>query len=90
VVGEDSRYYTLARGGFIERAEYALSWVLITRTNDGNETQNISEIAGTAAGITSTRYPVPIPHIDEDRTELATRVGLDSTAFASQFWPGIN
>jgi len=56
---EDSRYYTLGHGGFIKRTAYALSRVIITRTDRGTETFNASEIIGSggAAGISSAYYP---------------------------------
>jgi hypothetical protein len=56
---EDNRYYTLGHGGFIKRIAYALSRVVITRTDNGTESFNASEIigAGGAAGISSAYYP---------------------------------
>jgi hypothetical protein len=50
---EDPRYYTLGKGGFIKRTGYAVSRLLITKTDAGRNTFNISEIvgAGAAAGI---------------------------------------
>ncbi|HVW79273.1 MAG TPA: hypothetical protein VHB45_16780 [Alloacidobacterium sp.] len=90
---QDSRYYTLGRGGLIKRAGYSFSRVLITRTNAGNETFNASEIvgAGAASGISSLYYP------GRDRTwtkvgqHWLTDVSLDGMTFIfKEFWPDIN
>src|ERR1700733_7620228 len=41
---EDNRYYTLGRGGFFKRTGYALSRAVITRSDSGHDTFNISEV----------------------------------------------
>lgn len=90
---QDSRYYTLGRGGIVKRTAYSFSRVLITRTDAGNETFNASEIigAGAASGISSLYYP------DRERTwtkvgqHWLTDVGLDGMTFIfKEFWPDIN
>jgi hypothetical protein len=40
VFHEDSRYYTLGHGGFVKRTAYAISRVIITRTDSGTESFN--------------------------------------------------
>jgi hypothetical protein len=93
VLHQDSRYYTLGRGGFPRRALYAFSRILITRTDAGNRTVNASEIvgAGAAAGISNLYYP------SQERTWTKTgqrwvlNVGLDGATFAfKEFWPDLN
>ena len=93
VLRQDSRYYTLGRGGFAKRAVYAFSRVLITRTDAGNEAFNASEIvgAGAAAGISNLYYP------SRERTWTKTgqrwflNAGLDGITFAfKEFWPDLN
>ena len=90
---QDPRYYTLGHGGFIKRTAYAFSRVLITRTDSGNRTFNISEIAGAggAASVSDFYYP------SMDRTWTKTgqlwllNVGLDGGTFVfKEFWPDIN
>ncbi len=56
---EDPRYYTLGHGGFLKRSRYALSRLLITRTDSGGSTLNFSEIIGNGAGagISNAYYP---------------------------------
>jgi len=47
---QDPRYYTLGHGGFFRRSGYALSRLLITRTDSGGKNFNFSEIVGNGAG----------------------------------------
>jgi len=41
---EDTRYYTLGRGGFLKRTGYALSRAVVTRSDSGKEVFNMSEV----------------------------------------------
>src|SRR5580704_16965709 len=43
---EDPRYYTLGHGGFFRRTGYALSRVVLTKTDSGGTSFNYSEIVG--------------------------------------------
>lgn len=90
---QDSRYYTLGRGGFLKRTGYAFTRVLITRTDAGNTTFNASEIvgAGAASGISDLYYP------SQERTWTKTgqrwlvNVSLDGATFIfKEFWPDLN
>lgn len=90
---QDSRYYTLGRGGFVRRTVYAFGRILITRTDSGGETFNSSEIvgAGAAAGISDLYYP------GRERTWTKTgqrwllNVSLDGGTFIfKEFWPDLN
>lgn len=56
---QDPRYYTLGHGSFGKRSWYAVTRVLVTRKDDGNETFNFSEIIGSGAssGISTLYYP---------------------------------
>lgn len=90
---QDSRYYTLGRGGFPKRVFYAFSRIVVTRTDGGNESFNASEVvgAGAAAGISNLYYP------SQERTWTKTgqrwilNVGLDGATFAfKEFWPDLN
>ena len=93
VLHQDSRYYTLGKGGFIKRSVYSFSRVLITRTDSGHETFNASEIvgAGASAGVSDLYYP------RQERTWTKTGqrwlldVGIDGFTFGfKEFWPDIN
>lgn len=90
---EDSRYYTLGHGGFVKRSGYALSRSLITRTDSGGRTANISEIlgAGGAAAISSTYYPGQYGTWTKVGQRWLTNVILDtSELYVKEFWPDIN
>ncbi len=56
---QDNRFYTLGHGGFRKRSWYAVTRVLVTRTDNGNPTFNFSEIVGSgaAAGVSTLYYP---------------------------------
>ena len=93
VFKQDSRYYTLGRGGIVKRTEYSLSRVLITRTDSGNETFNASEIvgAGSASAISSLYYPSQERTWTKIGQHWLTNVGLDGMTFVfKEFWPDIN
>jgi hypothetical protein len=93
VTHEDTRYYTLGRGGFLKRTGYALSRAVITRSDQGNETFNISEVvgAGASAGISSLYYPSRERSFSNTSTEWGIDVGIDAASFvAREFWPDIN
>ncbi len=66
---QDPRYFTKGHGGFVNRTGYALTRLIVTRTDKGGSQFNFSEIIGNgaAAGISSLYYP------SEDRTW--TKVG---------------
>jgi len=90
---QDSRYYTLGRGGFPRRFVYAFSRIVITRNDAGNTTFNSAEVvgAGAAAGVSDLYYP------SQERTWTKTgqrwlvNVSLDGATYAIQeFWPDLN
>ena len=90
---EDARYYTLGHGGFVKRTGYALSRAVITRSDSGNETFNISEVfgAGAAAGVSNLYYPSASRSVGNSMSEWAEDVGIDAASFwFKEFWPGIN
>jgi len=90
---EDPRYYTLGRGGFFKRTGYAVSRLLITRTDSGNRTFNISEIVGNGAGagISDAYYPSRERTWTKTGQKWVTQIALDG-AFNTlkEFWPDIN
>jgi hypothetical protein len=93
VLRQDSRYYTLGRGGLIKRTGYSFSRVLITRTDSGNETFNASEImgAGSASALSSLYYPSQERTWTKIGQHWLTNVGLDGMTFIfKEFWPDIN
>jgi hypothetical protein len=93
ITREDTRYYTLGHGGFFKRTGYALSRAVITRTDSGNETFNISEVfgAGAAAGVSNLYYPTPERTLSNTGSQWGIDVGIDAASFVlKEFWPDIN
>ena len=90
---QDGRYYTLGHGGVLKRTAYALSRILVTRTDSGNETFNASEIigAGAASGISDFYYPGQERTWTKTGQRWLTNVSLDGATFVlREFWPDIN
>jgi hypothetical protein len=90
---EDTRYYTLGRGGFLKRTGYALSRAVVTRSDSGKEVFNISEVfgAGAAAGISNLYYPSRERSFGNTGKNWGIDVAVDGLAFvAKEFWPDIN
>ena len=93
VTREDARYYTLGRGGFIKRTGYAFSRAVVTRSNSGKGTLNVSEIfgSGVASGLSSLYYPSRERSFANTGTEWGLDIGIDAAAFwLKEFWPDIN
>ena len=90
---QDSRYYTLGKGGFPHRLYYSFSRAFITRTDGGHETFNASEIvgAGAAAGIAGLYYPSGERGFTKTYQRWITNVSIDTATFVfKEFWPTIN
>jgi hypothetical protein len=93
ITHEDTRYYTLGRGGFLKRAGYALSRAVITRNDKGTDEFNFSEVvgAGAASGISSLYYPSRERSLGSVGTEWGLDVAIDSMSFVvKEFWPDVN
>jgi hypothetical protein len=93
VLHQDSRYYTLGRGGFAKRLGYSLSRTVITRTDSGHETFNASEIfgAGAAAGISSLYYPSQERTFSKTYQLWLTNIAIDAGSnLFKELWPDIN
>jgi hypothetical protein len=90
---QDSRYYTLGRGGFPKRFAYSFSRIAITRTDGGHEAFNASEIfgAGAAAGISGLYYPSTERTFTKTYQRWITSLAIDGGTFVfKEFWPDIN
>ena len=93
ITHEDTRYYTLGRGGFLKRTSYALSRAVVTRSDSGKEVFNASEVigAGASAGLSSLYYPSRERSIANTGQEWGLDIGIDAASFvAKEFWPDIN
>jgi hypothetical protein len=89
---EDPRYYTRGHGGFFHRVGYALSRIVVTKTDSGGTGFNYSEVAGNAleAGLSNLYYP------PEERSLHNTAINYLSQLEAAginnivrEFWPDI-
>jgi hypothetical protein len=90
---QDPRFFQSGQGGFWRRTSYAVSRILITRTDSGQAQFNYSEILGSAAaaGISTYTY-----HPRGDRTVANTasvwgsEVGYDALTYViKEFWPDL-
>jgi hypothetical protein len=93
VFHQDNRFYTLGHGGFRKRTVYALSRVLISRTDDGNPTFNYAEIigSGAASGVSSLYYPTRYRTWTKVGQKWLTSDIIDGANFMlKEFWPDIN
>jgi hypothetical protein len=92
VAHQDPRYYTLGHGGFVHRAGYAVSRLLITRTDSGGQTFNFSEISGNlmGAGVSNIYYPAQERTFGKTAEKWGTQIGVDGIAnLLKEFWPDI-
>lgn len=92
VTREDPHYYTLGHGGFFRRTGYAVSRLVITRTDSGGRTFNFSEIIGNGAGagISDLYYPSPERTWTKTGQKWLTQIALDGVFnILKEFWPDI-
>jgi hypothetical protein len=77
---EDPRYFRLGEGGKLHRMGYALSRILVTRTDSGGQRFNFSEIAGnlSAAGLSNLYYPASNRSLDATLDKFAVNVVSDA------------
>ncbi len=93
ITREDSRYFTLGRGRKLYRAYYALSRLVITPSDSGNNTLNISEIAGKGvqAGLGNFYYPSSSITWSNTSQRWLEQLGRDGlTNIFREFWPDIS
>jgi hypothetical protein len=90
---QDPRYFQMGKGGFWHRTGYAVSRIVITRTDSGHNTFNFSEVLGSAlsAGISTYSYhPKGDRNIPNTVSVWGTQVGYDTlTLVVKEFWPDI-
>ena len=90
---QDPRFYQSSNGRFLHRLGYAVSRIVITRSDSGGEQFNYSEIFGSAisAGISTYSYH---PHSDRTLPNTvgvwSSQVGYDTiSTVIKEFWPDI-
>ncbi len=90
---QDPRYYQSGKGGFWHRAGYAVSRIVVTRSDSGQSQFNYSEIFGSAAsaGIsTFTYHPRGDRYLGNAASVWGSEIGWDALSFAiKEFWPDI-
>jgi hypothetical protein len=90
---EDPRYFQMGQGGFWRRTSYAMSRIVVTRTDHGHNTFNFSEVLGSAmsAAISTYSYhPRGDRNIPNTASVWGTQVGYDTlTLVVKEFWPDI-
>lgn len=89
---QDPRYFTLGHGGILKRSGYALSRLVVTRTDSGGSAINFSEIIGNgaAAGISGLYYPADYRTWTKTGQRWADQLALDAMFnVLKEFWPDI-
>jgi hypothetical protein len=89
---EDPRYYTLGHGGFFRRAGYALSRVVVTKTDSGGRSFNFSEILGNGmeAGLANFYYPPQERGLRNTAVNWVAQLEAASlNNIIREFWPDI-
>jgi hypothetical protein len=90
---EDTRFYTLGHGSFFKRTGYALSRVVVTRSDAGNPTFNFAEVLGSglSAGLSNAYYPTAERSFSNTGSQWGLNVAVDALAFCvKEFWPDVN
>jgi len=89
----DPRYYQLGKGSVLKRTGYALSRLLITRTDSGHNTFNTAEIGGSLAAAAISNYsyhPEADKTFSNTTTVWAAQVGYDAIRIVlNEFWPDL-
>jgi hypothetical protein len=89
---EDPRYYTLGHGGFLRRVQYALSRVVLTKTDSGGTSFNFSEVLGNGmeAGLANFYYPAQERSLHNTAVNWVAQLEAASlNNLAREFWPDI-
>ena len=93
VLHQDPRYYQVGHGGFWHRAGYAMSRIVVTRSDSGHNQFNTSEILGSMISASISTYSYH-PHADQTLRNTASvwasQIGYDIlTTVVKEFWPDI-
>ena len=90
---QDPRYFQSGQGGFWRRTGYAVSRILVTRSDSGHAQFNYSEIlgSGSAASISTYAYhPQGDRYLANVGSVWGTQVAYDAlTDVIKEFWPDI-
>ena len=88
---EDMRYFRRGTGGKLGRTYYALTRILVTRTDAGGTRFNFSEVAGnTVATVISNAYNPDTRDASENLEKLGLQLGTDALSnVLKEFWPDV-
>jgi hypothetical protein len=92
IMHEDPRYYTKGHGGFFRRTAYALTQVVLTKTDSGNRRFNTSEVLGNglAAAVSNIYYPAQERGFRQTLDNWGTQMESASlNNIIKEFWPDI-
>ena len=92
ILHQDERYYAMGEGGFWKRGTYAATRIFVARKYNGENTFNVSEVAGRAIaqGISTTYYPSASNTGEKLAEKYAYALGRDAlTNVFREFWPDI-
>jgi hypothetical protein len=93
VFHQDPRFYQLGTGGFWHRTFYAVSRIVVTRSDSGSSQFNVSEVFGSAIAASISTYSYH-PHADKTLSNTASvwgsQIAYDTaTIVLKEFWPDI-
>jgi hypothetical protein len=93
VFHQDPRFYQLGKGGFFHRTFYAMSRIVVTRSDSGSSQFNVSEVFGSAIAASISTYSYH-PHADKTLSNTASvwgsQIAYDTaTIVLKEFWPDI-
>ena len=89
---QDPRYFQLGQGRKLHRVLYAVSRILVTRSDAGAIQFNYSEILGTgaAAGLSNTYHPQDQRTFGNTLNVWSTNLALNALCnIAKEFWPDV-
>jgi hypothetical protein len=88
---EDMRYFRLGTGGKWARTWYALTRILVTRTDAGGQRFNFSEVVGNSvATAISNAYNPDTRNASENLEKLGLQLGTDAISnVLKEFWPDV-
>jgi len=88
---EDPRYFRMEKGPVMHRLGYAVTRVLVFKTDHGNPTLNLAEIVGNSAGASISNLYYPDQRgLGPTATRAGTQIATDAISnVAKEFWPDI-
>jgi hypothetical protein len=88
---EDPRYFRLGSGSTKHRLGYALTRILVTRTDSGRNTFNFAEFGGNAFAVAVSNAWYPDTRTASDNVQKLS-IQLATDAFSNvlkEFWPDV-